>query len=302
MSRPRAELRWDLWSLHGAVLLFGAAGLFGKWISAHPLIIVFGRVLVASIAFWVIFRLRKSPAKRPAWPHWPLIVLAGVLLAFHWFAFFQSIQYSTVAIGLLCYSTAPLFTALLEPLFLKKARSWRIMAASLLSLAGPAVIVPRWDLADQMLQGVAWGVLSGLSFALLALINSRLRKHWEATRLAYYQDATAMAVLLPMLPLVPWNPNWGDVGLLIVLGLLCTALAHALFIHSLRSVRASLAALVSALEPVYGMVLALVLLGETPAMRTVGGGALILGAVLWATWPAQGNRGTPSDEAETEIM
>ncbi len=68
-----------------------------------------------------------------------------------------------------------------------------------------------------------------------------------------------------------------------VLGVFCTAVAHALFIQAMRAVRAGVAAIASALEPVYGIALAWLLLGEVPALRTLAGGALILGAVLWAT-------------------
>ncbi len=92
-----------------------------------------------------------------------------------------------------------------------------------------------------------------------------------------------MVLLAPLAPWF-WRPlSAGDWGLLLVLGVVCTALAHTLFIQALRGVSARLAAIASALEPVYGIALAWLLLGEAPAPRTLGGGAVILLAVLWAT-------------------
>jgi len=204
------------------------------------------------------------------------------VLAFHWFAFFQSIQVSTVAVGLLAYSTAPVFTVLLEPA-LGERFSLRSLAAAALCTAGVALIVPRWDPGHALFQGAAWGVAAGFSFALLSLLNRRLVQRHHAIHLALVQDAGAALVLLPLLPLFWRLPTVREVALLVVLGVVCTALAHALYIHSMRRVRAGVAAGSSAMEPVYGIVLAVLLLDEVPAPRTVLGGVLILAAVVWVS-------------------
>jgi drug/metabolite transporter (DMT)-like permease len=81
----------------------------------------------------------------------------------------------------------------------------------------------------------------------------------------------------------PVRLSFGDLALLVVLGVVCTAVSHTLFIQGMRYIRAQTASIISSLEPVYGTVLALVLLGEVPALRTLAGGAVILTAVLFVT-------------------
>jgi drug/metabolite transporter (DMT)-like permease len=270
-------------ALHGAVLLFGVAGLFGKWVAAPALVIVFGRVLVATLAFGVLLRLRPLRRVRPTGRQRLGLWACGALLAFHWVTFFHAIQVSTVAVGLLAYSTAPVFVVLLEPLWFRERGSARALACALLCVGGVALIVPRWAPGSALFQGVLWGVLSGLGFAVLSLCNRALVRVHGAIRVALHQDAAAMVLLAPLLPFV-WVPlGLREVALLVALGVFCTALAHALFIQAMALLAARVAAIAGTLEPVYGIALAWLLLGEVPAARTLAGGALILAAVLWAS-------------------
>lgn len=283
-GRPPAAALGPMTALHGAVFLFGMAGLFGKWIALGPMLIVFGRVVFAFLALGlVLLVLRRWPA-RPAAGAAGLILLSGAVLVLHWAAFFQAIQVSTVAIGLLGYATAPVFAGFLEPLWFRERFSRRILLAGLATLAGVVLIVPRWGLGEAVFQGAAWGIGAGFSFAVLSLLNRRLRLSYDSVTLAFYEDGAAALLLVPFLPLFWSRPGHADLLLLVVLGLVFTALAHGLFIQSLRGVGARVATLVSSMEPVYGIVLAALLLGEIPSPRTLAGGALILAAVAWATW------------------
>lgn len=273
-------------ALHGAVFLFGMAGLFGKWVALGALLIVFGRVLFATAALGLVLAFRKRfilPSRRAAW----LLAACGALLVMHWAAFFHSIQVSTVSVGLLAYSTAPVFAALLEPWWFREPASLRGLLASLVSLGGVAVMIPQWQVENAVFQGVSWGVVAGCSFAALALVNRELGREIDATNLAFYQDGAATVLLLPVLPLIWSPPSQSDIILLALLGVVFTALAHGLFIHALRHVKARVATLVSTLEPVYGILLAALLLSEFPTLRTLAGGALILTAVVWVTLQAR---------------
>ncbi len=286
-----------LGALHGAVFLFGMAGLFGKWIALGPMMIVFGRVTIATLALGLLLICRRRGAPNGVASSAWAIALCGAVLAFHWAAFFQAVQISTVAIGLLGYSTAPVFAGLLEPWVFREPFSRRTLLASLGTFAGIALIVPRWGGGDSIFLGTAWGVAAGLSFDVLSLLNRGLRSRYDSVTLAFYEDAAAALLLLPFLPFFWSAPAPADLALLLVLGLVFTALAHALFIHALSTVRARVATLISAMEPVYGIALAALLLGEIPSARTFGGGALILLAVAWVTLrperPGGGKRAHP---------
>ena len=275
--------RGGLAALHAAVFLFGMAGLFGKWITAGAMLIVFGRVLFASIALGALIFLCRRGFVLPDIRAAGLLLTCGALLVLHWAAFFHSIQVSSVAIGLLAYSTAPVFAALLEPWWFREPPSYRGFLASLVSLGGVALMIPQWQPGNVVFQGASWGVVAGCSFAVLSLLNRELGQKYDATSLAFYQDAAAALMLAPFLPFFWSTPSPREILLLVMLGVVFTALAHGLFIQSLRHVKARLATLVSTLEPVYGILLAALLLSEIPTTRTLLGGAIILGAVIWVT-------------------
>ncbi len=266
-------------SLHVAVLLFGLAGLFGKWIALPAATIVFGRTAVAAAALGMMIRL--TPDRRYALD-WRMAV-NGAVLALHWFAFFKAIQIADVATGLLGYASFPLFVLLIE-LGLRRARvrniDWLIAG---LVVAGLLVLVPEPRLDNRIAQGLAWGVLSGLSFALLAVSNRVLAARYPPAAIAFWQNVFAAACLAPTLALAPALPDARDLALLLVLGVACTALAHTLFIRSMRMLSSHTASVVAALEPVYGIGLAAVLLGEVPDARRMFGAFLIVGAVLAAS-------------------
>jgi drug/metabolite transporter (DMT)-like permease len=266
-------------SLHAAVALFGFAGLFGKWIALSPTTIVLGRTVVAALALGAVLALRGQRRGRFEWR----LGVSGALLAAHWVAFFQSIQIAGVAIGLLGFATFPIFVLLLEWTFLRRRTHPGDWVLALAVTLGLVLIVPEFQLSNKVVQGVLWGVLAGASFALLAVCNRVFASRREAGEIAFWQNACAAICLLPVLVLVPAIPSPRDLGLILVLGLVCTALAHTLFIRSLRVLSAHTASVVATMEPMYGIALAAILLGEIPNTATLAGGVIIVGAALWAT-------------------
>jgi drug/metabolite transporter (DMT)-like permease len=273
----------SLIEIHLAVIFFGLAGLFGKWLNLSPFVIVWGRVFFASLALG-LFILFMDKSKRPAFPgRHGLFLLLGLLLAVHWTCFFQSIRVSSVAVGLLSYSSFPLFTAFLEPLMSQGRLSVRKIFYALLCLAGVFLIIPRFQIHDSTLQGVLWGLAAGLTFAVLTIFNRRLSGQHSSLVIALYQDAWAALFLTPAVLLIRPDLNEKNLILLAVLGVFCTAAAHTLFIKGMRWISAHTAAVISSLEPVYGIVLAYAFLNESPSARTLAGGGIILCAVLALT-------------------
>lgn len=272
----------SLAALHAAVALFGFAGLFGKWIAWDPAAIVLGRTLVAAAVLAVVVRRRTGAL---VWPG-AGIAANGVILAVHWVAFFAAIQVSTVAIGLLGFASFPLFTVLLERALMGVPLSRIALARVALVTAGLGLLVPEFTWASTAVRGLAWGVLSGFTFALLAVRTRRLRARVEADRIALWQNAVAALVVAPFVlarGALPGAVEPQSLLLVVVLGVFCTAGAHTLFIASLARVPAATAAVVAALEPVYGIALAWWLLGEVPGPRTLAGAALLVAAAAMAT-------------------
>jgi drug/metabolite transporter (DMT)-like permease len=151
---------------------------------------------------------------------------------------------------------------------------------------GLVVLVPSLNPGDQTLHGLAWAILSGFTFAWLAVRGRTLLATERATAIALWQNAFAALALLPIAALAgvfDRAPSAHEMGLIVALGVVCTALSHTLFIASMQRVTAHVASVVAALEPVYGIALALLLLGEVPAPRTLVGAVLIVGAAIAAS-------------------
>ncbi len=267
-------------ALHVAVALFGFAGLFGKWITWNPEAIAFGRTAVAALALTAFIAVRGQRLPRPS----RAVAGNGALLALHWYAFFAAIEAATVAIGLLGFASFPLFVLLLEQRLLGRRRRRGDLLTAGLVVAGIATLVPSpsWD--NAAVQGLAWGVLSGFSFAWLTVRSRRLRTQSSASALMLWQQAFAALCLAPF---VVSNGFGGPLDAavmaqLLVLGIVCTALAHTLFVFSLGSLSAYAAGVAAALEPVYGIALAMLLLAEIPDARTLAGAAILTVAAVLA--------------------
>lgn len=266
-----------------AVAFFGLAGVLGKMTGLSAPLIVLGRVVYAGAALGVLAGLRRLPLRPRARRDGAVLVGQGLLLALHWTAFFQSINVSSVAIGLLAVSTFPLFTAGLEPLLLRQRPSTVQLVAALAVLPGIYLLTPVVSLRSADTLGVLWGLLAGATFALLSVTNRWLGRSYPSVVISLYQDGVAIVALAPALWLVTSADRAALLQprtelLLALLGLGCTALAHTLFIEGMRSTTAQLASLLASGEPVWGILFALVLLREAPSGHTLLGGVIILGA------------------------
>lgn len=273
---------------HIAIALIGLSGVFGKTIALPPELIVLGRVVLGALTLLVLSRFVRFPLY-PGRRRDVLVLLGlGVLLAVHWYSFFESIRLSTIAIALVTYATFPVFTTFIEPLVFRdeKLRP-RDVVLALAALGGVALVVPEFDLNSDMTRGVLWGVATGLSFAVLSVLNRRLVARQHALTITLYQFCGAALVLWPALVGYTGGFESGDIAELVLLGVVVTAGAHSLFIHAMRHIPARTASIVAALEPVYGVIFAIAVVGEIPGMRTVLGGVVIL-AVAWVAGRAAG--------------
>ncbi len=266
--------------LHLSVALFGLAGLFGRWLNLAPIQIVQGRTFIAAISFLIVllisrrFQFHKLRFYRNT-------AILGLVLAFHWIAFFEAIQKTSIALALLSFASFPFFTLVIEWLLKQEVFRKLDLFLVILSLIGTALIIP-WERGESDLAGFIWGLASGLSFAILTILNRRFVKKAKAIDLAFHQDFFAALVLLPFSLFLDWTLNLDDIGLLLLLGTLFTAVSHLLFVTALMKVPAKTAALIAALEPVYGIIAAYFFFAEIPLASSVLGGILILGAGLIA--------------------
>jgi len=224
-------------SLHAAVALFGFAALFGQWIALPATAIVLGRTMIAALtlaALLVARRQRVAPASIR-------VAMNGAILALHWVTFFAAVRLAGVAVALLGYASFPLFVLLLERRILGGGNVERVTAV--LATVGLVALVPEFTWSSGIVRGLALGVASAFTFALLAVRNRKLVEQMTPSTLALWQNAFAALCLAPIVALgPPVSPTAIDIALLVVLGVVCTGVAHTLFIASLQRVSAHTAA------------------------------------------------------------
>ncbi len=275
--------------LHIAVLLAGLTGILGRLISLDEGMLVWWRLLISSATMWILFawwkKLQKISKKDML-----TILGIGTIAACHWVSFFGSIKYSNVSVGLVCFSAVGFFTAIFEPLIIKRPFRLVEILLGLLVVAGIYVIF-HFDPAYKT--GIAMGILSAMLGALFPIFNRRLLQRMNSETLITYELTGGWLSLSLLLPFYyqlftagRWLPDTSDWGWLLILSWLCSVWAFQLSANALRKISAFTVNLSYNLEPVYGILLAFVIYQEN---RYLGKGfyfglTLIVLAVALQTW------------------
>lgn len=273
---------------HGVAVLFGLTGILGALIRFDAVAITAGRAGFAATALLVLALAQRRPLLQGLGPRRAGIVLAsGFLLAVHWITFFMAVKVGGVAVATLGFASFPAFIALLDVVLFREriGRAEGTMLA--LVTLGLVLVTPSFDVGDQGTVGLLWGLASGLSFAGLAICNRRGNRGMDAIQVAFWQNLVVALLVLPLLGLGLAGGaaaiDWVSWFWLAVLGVLCTGLAHTLFVKSLEALDARSAGMIIALEPVYAIACAWWLFGEEPSGRMlVGASLIILATVLLA--------------------
>ena len=273
-------------SLHVAVLLFGFTAILGALIQITALELVWWRVLLTALSLAFIGQGMRAVLKMP-WRDRFLFLGVGVIVALHWLCFYGAIKLANASIALICMATTSFFTALIEPVILKSRFRRRDIFLSLLVVPGMALVVENVEVS--MLTGVAVGLLSALMASLFASLNKKYIDKAHTYTITFIEMSGSwlfLSLLVPILMVMDvfalqW-PSPSDWFYLIILALLCTTLAFILALNSLRHLSAFASNLVINLEPVYGILLAMLILKEHHDL-TAGfywGVAIILAVVI----------------------
>lgn len=270
-----------------SVLAFSWAGPLVRFTEAPALAISLWRLLVAVAVLLVVVTLRRGgwgPLARLPARHWLLGSLAGVFLAFHFWSWIASVQYTSIASSVVLVSTQPLFVALLSGLLLAERPGRREWLGIGIASAG-AVVIGWGDFTagGTALFGDALAVLAALLAAAYTIVGRRLRGDvdlWSYVLVVYGSAALVLLVAVALLPGVPLVDGYGrnDWLVFVALALGPMLLGHTGVNYALRYVRAYLANLAVLGEPIGATLIAWLLpaLAETPSPSTLVGGAIIL--------------------------
>ncbi|MCC2617340.1 DMT family transporter [Aestuariibacter halophilus] len=277
----------SLWSLHLTVILLGATALFSKLIPLSATDITFGRSLVAFVVLAALVKLTGNSLKLQSAKCYAIALLLGVLMAAHWVTYFAAMQYASVSVGMIALFTFPVIAVLLEPLFERNRLHWQDVVSALVVLGGIALIVPETDLANETTLGIGIGILSAVLYAFRNLIHRKHFSHYSGAHAMAYQTLIIFLCLIGFASDQVYQASLHTYGLLLVLGVFLTALPHALIATSLKHLRVKTFSLVACMQPFYGVILAIVILGETPTWQTFVGGILVISAAIYETINAQ---------------
>ncbi|WP_235914836.1 DMT family transporter [Pelistega ratti] len=267
---------------HIAAVLFGMTGILGALISTDANFITFGRASFAFIALALVGYTLKVPLNpMMSRPLRRSLFLSGTLLAIHWITFFYAIKVGGVAMATLGFASFPAFITLIERFILKDTISKSAWVLVAIVIIGLLLVSPEMDTKNINTTGLLWGILSGFSFASLAVINRTISHALNPLAIAFWQN---LIVALVTIPLVLWSPpllTSSDILWLFILGVICTALSHYLFVSSVQYISARTTGLIIALEPVYAIIVAWLLFSEEPTLKMIIGGLLIIGAAIY---------------------
>lgn len=270
--------------LHFTVFIWGFTGILGALISVDAVQMVWYRVLIAAISLFLYFKITKTSLKVDR-KQFLQFFFTGSIVAIHWILFFHAIKVSTVSVVLVCMSSITLFTAILEPIIKKQRILIPDIAVGLIIIIGIYLI---FKFESQYTLGIIFGLLATLASSLFAIINSNMVQSSDAKIIGFYEIfgaffwITVYRFLNGELANEHFNLSNEDWIFLFILGTICTALAYVAGVSVMRNLSAFRVALITNLEPVYGIVLAFLFFGSREAMSTgfYLGAALILGAVF----------------------
>ena len=269
--------------LHIAVMLFGLSGVVAQFVKVSAVMVALGRVVCSSLLLFLIAVVKKDSLKLRSRKDYGLIILTGIVMAVHWTTFFQSIQVSSVAIGTITFSTFPLFLTFIEPfVFHEKLKKQSIFTAAVLFI-GVLITIPEFSMETNTTVGIIWGMLCSFTYAVMTLANRYFSARYAGRIICLYEQGTAAVVLLPALFIVKASWQAQDIAGVAFVGFICTAFAYSLYVSAQKNVRAQTAGIISGMETVYGIVYALLFLGEVPSIRELVGGAVILGVAMYSS-------------------
>lgn len=266
--------------LNLATIILGTSGVLGKLIMVSPPLIILIRSVIAFGFIWLFLKSSKkstTPQIRKA-PRF--FIISGAFLAIHWILYFVALEVTSVAVAFISVFTFPIFTTLLEPLFFKSKLQRMDLIASVLVIIGIIILVPSISLSNDITLGALLGTLSALFYALRNLMNKKYINVYSGSFIMMQQMLVVSILLIPCVFIFPFQPTGSDILWLFVLGIGTTGIGHTLFVRSLKHFKTSTASIITSLQPIYGIILAVIFLGEKLNMQIFVGGGIIFITVL----------------------
>ncbi len=272
--------------LHIAVLLFGFTAILGDLIQLSAVVLVWWRVFLASLFFLIFTKAAAQIRLIPRRTFWKFVGI-GCLVTLHWLTFYGAIKLANASVALICLATTSFQSSLLEPLMTRQPIKWFEVAVGIIIV--PAMVFIAGSLPSDMTAGLVMGIASSVLVVIFSIFNKKLIDEAEPLSISLLELGSSCVFLTIFLPVyfffdknAVFMPSPTDWIYLLVLAIFCTNIGYLLATRSLKQLSAFATNLTVNLEPIYGILLAAVILKENkdlPPSFYVGS-ATILVAVL----------------------
>ncbi|WP_418649307.1 DMT family transporter [Tenacibaculum aestuariivivum] len=263
-----------------ATLFISTSGVLGKHIAMPSEVIIWSRSIVAMLILYAFCKFKNIDLTIKSSKHVVPFIISGIFMAAHWITYFYALKLSSVAIGMLSLYTFPVIIAFLEPLFFKVKFNAVYIVLGVMVLFGVYILAPEFNLESSNVQGILFGLLSALFYAIRILILKQYVIQYNGIMLMFYQTLIISICLLPVLFFMDISGFESQYPYILLLALLTTAIGHSLMVHSLQFFTVSASSIISSVQPVFGIILAFIFLNEIPTWNTFVGGSLILATVI----------------------
>lgn len=252
--------------MHFIIFIWGFTGILGKLILLPPTVIVWYRIIIATVGLFIVMKIMKIPIKlnrsKDIWK----LMLVGFFVSMHWVTFYMAISLSTASLGILCLSTATLHVTWLEPIIMKRKFSWIEFLLGLIVIYGIYFVSSDFD--ARQYEALGYGLLSAVFAALFSVSNAKLAQTMNTAQISFYELLVGIGILSLMLLFTGkmnaqlFEMRWEDFAWLLFLGLVCTTFAFVVIINVVKRLGTFTVSLSINLEPVYTILLAIVILNE----------------------------------------
>lgn len=265
---PNAKFKNYL-HLHFLVFIAGFTAILGELISIKAIPLVWFRMVIAGILMFIYIKLFKIRINIPA-RYIIRFFVAGIIIALHWITFFGAIKVANVSIALAMFSTGAFFASLIEPLIYNRRIIWYEIVFGIMVVIGVFIITQS---EIKYLTGILLGILSAFLSSLFAVINGKFLERNSATVISFYEFIGGVLFITLFIPLFGdgfskefFVLSISDYSYLFILASICTAYAFIASVYIMKYVSPYTVMLTYNLEPIYGIILALILFPEKEKM------------------------------------
>ena len=278
--KPRTA---SLIQVNSAVFLWGVTLMFPKIIDMPPEGMVFYRAIISAIALAIFVKATggKLGVKRLK-DYWVMGAL-GLIMCVHWVTLFHALQMTDVAVAIIALNTYPALTAIAEPIAHGKWPKRMDVVLAAVVLGGVLIMLPEINFDNNATIAVTLAVISGILFASRNIVIRKYAKGYGGSTLMFYQTLITSLCLVWFIPTTAETYTPRAIGLLLALGVVFTALPQSLYAHGLGHLSAKTVGILSLMQVLYGAFWGYMFFSERIDLRTMIGGAIILGCIILET-------------------